>query len=141
MVQIGGDADNAMELARSRGIFVVDGSSCRLALLADRTSRRGLGMEPNAPLIDVLHRAMLLWKQEKRSDLVAYFAERGLSEDGPFWKLAQALFDVLPRDSEDWKLVSALVGERHTFRREQKQEDARRRQAEDEAVTKPKLPF
>jgi hypothetical protein len=120
VVQIGGDEDNAMEVARGHGIFVVDGSKCRLAVLADRANRRGLGIDPNPPHIDALHRAMLLWKEEKRGELVAYLAERDLLEDGPFWKLAQSLFEVLPRDLEDWKLVNALLGERPTLRAEGK---------------------
>lgn len=41
VVQIGGDADNAMEVARGHGIFVVDGSKCRLACW--RTARSGEG--------------------------------------------------------------------------------------------------
>jgi adenine-specific DNA methylase len=125
VVQIGGHEGDAMEVARRHGIFVVDGATCRLALLADRARRRGLGLDPNPPLIDALHRAMLLWKQEQRRELVSYLAERGLLEDGPapgggqaFWKLAQALFEVLPRDLEDWKLVNALLGERQTLRAE-----------------------
>lgn len=118
VVQIGGDADNAMEVARNQGLFVVDGASCRLALLADRQHRRGLGADTSPPLIDALHRAMLLWKQEKRADLVGYLSDRGLLEDGPLWKLAQALFEVLGRDTEDWKLVSTLLGERGTLRTE-----------------------
>jgi len=63
---------------------------------------------------------MLLWKEEKRRDLVSYLTERDLLEDGPFWKLAQALFEVLPRDLEDWKLVNALLSERSTLRVEGK---------------------
>jgi len=118
--QDAGPPTEIMEVARGHGIFVVDGSTCRLALLADRASRRGLGMDGNPPHIDALHRSMLLWKQEKRSELVEYLNERGLLEDGPFWKLAQALFEVLPRDLEDWKLVNALLGERQTLRAEGK---------------------
>jgi len=120
VVQIGGESENAMEIARGQGIFVVDGSRCRLALLADRADRRGLGVDLNAPFIDALHRSMLLWKQEKRGDLVSYLTERGLMEDDPFWKLAQALFEVLPRDTEDWKLTNALLSERETLRIEGK---------------------
>ena len=63
---------------------------------------------------------MLLWKQEKRGDLISYLTEQGLMEDGPFWKLAQALFEVLPRDTEDWKLTNSLLGERETLRIEGK---------------------
>ncbi|GIW92436.1 MAG: hypothetical protein KatS3mg110_0477 [Pirellulaceae bacterium] len=97
VVQIGGAEEDAMEVARGHGIFVVDGSRCRLTLLEDRAGRRGLGMDTNPPLIDALHRAMLLWKKENRSELVGYLTECGFLEDGPFWKLAQALFEVLPR--------------------------------------------
>ena len=60
VVQIGGDAENAMEVARGHGIFVIDGSKCRLALLADRAERRGLGADQNPPLIDALHRSLML---------------------------------------------------------------------------------
>ena len=120
VVQIGGDDESAMDVARRHDIFVVNGSKCRLALLADRADRRGLGVDPNPPLIDALHRAMLLWKSERRSELVGYLAERGLLDEARFWKLAQALFEVLPRGSEDWKLVSALLGERDTLRTEAK---------------------
>ena len=42
-------------------------------------------------------------------------------EDGPFWKLAQTLFEVLPRDTEDWKLANALLTERDTLRKESKE--------------------
>jgi len=130
VVQIGGESESAMEVARGHGIFVMDGAKCRLALLADRMDKRGLGMDQNPPLIDALHRAMLIWKDEKRGDLVAYLAERGLLEDGPFWKLGQALFEVLPRDAEDWKLVNALLGERQTLRAEGKRQAARDAQME-----------
>ena len=120
VVQIGGNQDDAMEVARRHGIFVVDGSKCRLAVLDDRVGRRSLGMDQNPPHIDALHRSMLLWKEEERRNLVDYLAQRDLLDDDPFWKLAQALFEVLPRDLDDWKLVNALLGERQTLRTEGK---------------------
>lgn len=129
IAQIGGDHDDAMEVARGRGVFVVEGAECRLALLADRADRRGLGNDPNSPLIDALHRSMLLWKEEKRSELVNYLVQRDLLEDGPFWKLAQALFEVLPRDTEDWKLTNSLLGERETLRAEAKRGKSGEREA------------
>ena len=120
LVQIGGDSEDPIEVARGNGLFIVDGSHCRLALLADRLKRRGVGLDDHPPLIDALHRAMLLWKQEKRHELVTYLSDRDLLSDDAFWKLAQALFHVLPRDVEDWKLVSALLGERESLRSEGK---------------------
>jgi hypothetical protein len=87
----------------------------------DRADRRGLGTEPGSPLIDALHHAMALWRAEQRGDLVRYLAERGLVDDRCFWKLVQALFEVLPRAGEDWKLVSALLGEREVLKSETRQ--------------------
>lgn len=140
VVQIGGDAEGAMDVARRQGIFVVTGSKCRLALLIDRADKRGLGADPNPPLIDALHRAMLLWKSEQRRDLVEYLTERGLLDEARFWKLAQALFEVLPRDREDWKLVSALLGERDTLRTEAKRVAAAGPQADFEFGKKEAIP-
>lgn len=120
VVQIGGDADDAMQVARNHGIFVVDGAKCRLVLLADRKNKKGLGADQSPPLIDALHHALFLWQEERRRDLVSYLSERGLLEDDPFWKLAQALFEVLPHEIEDWKLVHALLGERETLKTEAK---------------------
>src|SRR5262245_60444720 len=66
--------------------IVVDGSPCRLALLHDRVRRRHLGDESDAPLIDQLHHAMQLWKEEKRGDLVKYLRENDLLDHVPYWK-------------------------------------------------------
>ncbi len=115
VVQIGGDSEDAMEVARRRGLFVVEGATCRLALLCDRIDRRHLGEDVSAPLIDQLHRAMQFWKEERRGELVTYLRKYELSDQAVFWKLAQALFEVLPRSEEDWKLISALLGERETL--------------------------
>jgi putative DNA methylase len=129
VVQIGGESEDAMDVARGRGLFVVDGSTCRLALLHDRVSRRHLGDESDAPLIDQLHHAMQLWKEEKRVDLVKYLRENDLLDHVPYWKLAQALFEVLPRDEEDWKLISSLLGERETLRLEAKRSEQPKQQS------------
>jgi len=45
------------------------------------------------------------------------------------WKLAQALFEVMPRDEEDWKLISSLLGERETLRLEAKRSEQPKQQS------------
>ncbi|MBI2193011.1 MAG: DUF1156 domain-containing protein [Planctomycetes bacterium] len=120
VAQVGGDSENAVEVAKGRGLFQVNGATCRLALLNDRAARPRLGEDESAPLIDQLHRSLLFWKEERRPDLVSFLAIHGLFDHSAFWKLAQALFEVLPHGCEDWKLVSALLGERETLRLEAK---------------------
>jgi len=119
VVQIGG-YDTALDVDERDAIFVVDGSKCRLAVLKDRTDYITLIPHQNPTQIDALHSCMLLWKQEKRQNLVHYLIENDLFENDPFWKLAQALFEVLPRDLEDWKLINALLLERHVLTSEGK---------------------
>ena len=80
-------------------------------------------------IIDQLHHAMQLWKEEKRGDLVNYLRENELLDHVPYWKLAQALFEVLPRDEEDWKLISSLLGERETLRLEAKRSEQPKQQS------------
>jgi len=118
VAQMGTGNESAADLGRQRGLFVVDGHICRLALLRDRTEMKHLGDEPTAPLIDKLHHALRLWKGERRPELVRYLTQQDLLEDAAYWKLAQALFEVLPRGEEDWKLVSALLSERETLQTE-----------------------
>ena len=93
-------------------LFVADGSSCRLALLPNRASRHHLGDQNDDPLIDQLHHAMQLWEEEKRGGLVKYLRDNNLLDHVPYRKLAQALFEVMPRDEEDRKLIFSLLGER-----------------------------
>jgi hypothetical protein len=64
------------------------------------TERPSLGAGQRSPLIDGRHRSMMPWKVEKRGGLIAYLDERGLLEERLFWKLAQARFEVLPRNLE-----------------------------------------
>ncbi len=73
---------------------------------------------------------MALWNGEQRAELVLYLSERDLVEDARLWKLAQALVEVLPRGGEDWKLVSALIGDRETLKSEARQAGARAAQQE-----------
>ena len=73
-----------------------------------------------------LHHALHLWKAERRADLVRYLVQRDLLEDTAYWKLAQALFEVLPHGEEDWKLVSALLSEHETLQTEGKSGRRRR---------------
>jgi hypothetical protein len=79
-----------------RGLFVLAGQVCRLAMLKDRIDRPHLGEDRIDPLIDQLHRATALWQQERRPELVQYLHGHDLGDHAGFWRLAQALFEVLP---------------------------------------------
>ncbi len=70
-----------------------------------------------------------LWKEERRGDLVNYLRKNELLDHVPYWKLAQTLFEVLPWDEEDWKLISSLLGDRETLRLEAKRSEQPKQQS------------
>jgi adenine-specific DNA methylase len=81
------------------------------------------------PLIDVLHKACLLWERDQQEELAALVAARG----GEMWPVAQAMVELLPRDNAERKALMSLLGTRadleqrasrwaETHRRERKPE-------------------
>jgi len=68
--------------------------------------------------LEAVRQAELRYREGLVTELVEKEARLGLTQART--NLAQALFEVLPRDLEDWKLVNALLGERQTLRAEGK---------------------
>jgi hypothetical protein len=58
------------------------------------------------PLIDVLHKACLLWQVDNQDELSALVAERG----GEMWPVAQAMVELLPRDNNERKALMSMLG-------------------------------
>jgi len=108
-IQMGTDIN--IQDAVLQKIFIKEGNKVRIADLSDRSAMPKLGDNKKALMIDKLHKAMLLWQKENREALVLYLANiNGDSEE--FWKLAQALFEILPNGHADWKLVQALLSDK-----------------------------
>ncbi len=60
-------------------------------------------------LIDVLHKALLLWQANKRREMVGLLVETGWGEKDVFYKVAQAISEVLPNDSKEKKLLEGFL--------------------------------
>ncbi len=60
------------------------------------------------PLVDVLHKACLLWQADRQDDLSALVAARG----GEMWPVAQAVVELLPKDNPERKALLSLLGTR-----------------------------
>ncbi|MDY7075912.1 MAG: DUF1156 domain-containing protein [Chloroflexota bacterium] len=60
------------------------------------------------PLIDVLHTACLLWREDRQEDLAALVAARS----GELWPVAQAVVELLSRDNAERKALMSLLGTR-----------------------------
>jgi hypothetical protein len=60
------------------------------------------------PLVDVLHKACLLWQADRQEELSALVAARG----GEMWPVAQAIVELLPKDNPERKALLSLLGTR-----------------------------
>ena len=59
-------------------------------------------------LIDVLHMACLLWREDRQEDLAALIVARS----GELWPVAQAIVELLSRDHPERKALESLLGTR-----------------------------
>ena len=75
----------------------------RLEKVVERVAAGGA-----VPLVDVLHAACLLWQADRQEDLAALVAARG----GELWPVAQAVVELLSRDSAERKALMSLLGTR-----------------------------
>ncbi|WP_010477372.1 DUF1156 domain-containing protein [Thermococcus zilligii] len=68
-------------------------------------------------LIDVLHRALLFWQANQKREMVGLLAETGWGEKEVFYKVAQVISEVLPKDSKEKKLLDGFLAGREHIRR------------------------
>lgn len=122
--------DDARKLAQAIGVEVdelmgrtellrKDGENVSLLGPKGRSDHEKIG-EPrtdgtSAPMIDVLHRACLLWEQGNRKALAEFLARAGCKEDPTFWNVAQALSEILPEGNKEKQLIQGFLGSREAL--------------------------
>ncbi len=136
IAMIGSGEEDARIFSDQYHYVVREGNKARLALLKDRE-----GFLPSwdklladATLIDQLHSAMYLWKNQQRGNLIQLLKNNQLIENDPLWKLAQSLFEVLPKEVDDKKIISALLSERETLKVETRREIIKEEQSKDKTL-------
>jgi adenine-specific DNA methylase len=63
-------------------------------------------------LIDVLHKALLLWEKGQRAEMVQALAEKGHGKSDAFYRVAQAISETLPMESKEKKLLDGFLAGR-----------------------------
>ena len=83
-----------------------DGSSEKLPLFPEL--EREVQPSREIPLIDQIHRLMLLWKGGDVSKVNDYLDLRGLRRNPLFHQLLQALIELAPAGSEERSLMESI---------------------------------
>lgn len=79
-----------------------------------------LGENPQSHTIDKVHKAMHLYTYGNRSQLVYYIADHAGTSEHHFWRVLNALVEILPHGSDDHKEASGLITNKENLIRESK---------------------
>lgn len=64
-------------------------------------------------IIDMIHKALILWSDQEYNKLDDYLQSSGAGRNETFWRVAQALSNLLPLQSKEKQLLDGLLG-RHS---------------------------
>ncbi len=102
-----------LEREWNKGFIVKEKEFIRVLGPQDRKLKEIKGRD----LIDVLHAALLLWQANRKREMVGLLAETGWGEKDVFYKVAQVISEVLPKDSKEKKLLDGFLAGREHVRR------------------------
>lgn len=113
-------------------ILIRDGEAQSLAKSSKRLKEhKNLGESTSSPLIDQVHRAMILYRNPNRNALLAYLGRHAPSEHDPFWRVVNSLAEVLPAGSADHDAVTGMITNKENLLKEAKQADIQKPQQQD----------
>jgi putative DNA methylase len=69
-------------------------------------------------LIDVLHKSLLLWEKGQRDEMVQALTEKGYGKSEAFYRVAQAISETLPNESNEKKLLDGFLAGRDRVQEE-----------------------
>ena len=102
-------------------ILIKNGNKQTLGTFEERIkANKNIGDRANNFLIDLVHRAMALYKGNNRIALLQYIGKVAAQPESNFWRVVTSLCEVLPNGSEDHKQAVGLVTNKDSLLRESK---------------------
>jgi len=80
-------------------------------------AERGSNFLKQAPenMVDVLHQALLLWSKNERKAISELLSRTGHAANDDFWRLAQAIAEVLPEGDKEKQMLQGLLYGRESY--------------------------
>lgn len=100
-------------------ILIKNGNRQTLGTFEERISaNKNIGERANNFLIDLVHKAMALYKGNNRNILLLYIRKVAAQPESSFWRVITSLCEVLPNGSEDHKQALGLLSNKDSLIRE-----------------------
>ncbi len=124
--------DEARKLAQSVGVDITREWD-KGFIIKDKEFIKVLGpkdrdlkdLEDSRELIDVLHRVLLLWKKDRSEEMKKVLVETGYAHDEVFYKVAQAISEVLNPDDEEKRLLDGFLSRKEGLKQEIAKEETK----------------
>ena len=111
---------NVVELFTEH-ILIKNGNTQTLGTFEERIkANKNIGDRANNFLIDLVHRAMALYKGNNRTALLHYLGKVAAQSESNFWRVVTSLCEVLPAGTEDHKQALGLLTNKDSLIRESK---------------------
>ena len=105
----------------SEYILIKNGNKQTLGTFEERIqANKNLGDRANNFLIDLVHRAMALYKGNNRHALLQYIGKVAAQPESNFWRVVTSLCEVLPAGSKDHEQALGLLTNKDSLIREGK---------------------
>ena len=102
-------------------ILIKHGNKQTLGTFEERiNANKNIGDRANNFLIDLVHRALALYKGNNRTALLQYIGKVAAQPENSFWRVITSLCEVLPNGSEDHKQALGLLKNKDSLIRESK---------------------
>jgi hypothetical protein len=93
---------------RQQALFeIVEGSEERGPLMS-----KGVGVSVAGTVLDSVHKSMLLFATNRSEALRRFLVEDGIGRDQRFWKLAQSLSALYPKESDEKRWVDGMLAKK-----------------------------
>ncbi|MHA1873780.1 MAG: DUF1156 domain-containing protein [Candidatus Heimdallarchaeaceae archaeon] len=105
------------QLIHKRDILLKKGDKVKLLGPKERAKNKDLGEQKGgmpAPMIDVIHKACLLWEKGNKQELTDFIATSGYEDNETIWNVAQALSEILPEGDKEKQLLQGLLASKST---------------------------
>ncbi|MFC2064155.1 DUF1156 domain-containing protein [Chloroflexota bacterium] len=112
--------DEARKMGQSCGIDISEMWSKTSVIRKQKQFVRMIGpqgrkledLDDPCDLIDVLHKALLLWENGQRAEMILTLTEKGHGKSEAFYRVAQAISETLPMESKEKKLLDGFLAGR-----------------------------
>lgn len=102
-------------------ILIKNGNKQTLGTYEQRIhEHKNLGERVDNLIIDLVHRAMALYKGTNRTSLLQYIDKVASQPENSFWRVVTSLCEVLPNGSDDYKQAIGLVTNKDSLIKESK---------------------